>query len=117
MLFCCFFRRITVAIKEGNINDNTEEIIEEAKVMTRVLRYGHIVNFHGISVQGNKICALFEFCSMGDIDNFLRSQNEKFKYSLNCQDYKQVVSWCRQVADAMEFLVANDIIYVCKIAI
>ena len=101
-----------MAIKEGNSGDAAEEMVEEAKAMIRVSKHNHIVNFQGISVQGNKVYVLLEFCSFGSIDNFLQRNSIKFGAMLENQDFKQIVSWCKQVADGMEFLVAKGIIHV-----
>ena len=107
-----FFFRIEVAIKEGNTENATKEIVEEAKAMIRVSKHDHIVNFQGIAVQDNKVYVLLEFCSFGTIDSFLRSHTTNFRTKLENQDFKQVVNWCVQVADGMEFLVSKGIIHV-----
>ena len=107
-----FLFRIEVAIKEGNSGDAAEEMVEEAKAMIRVSKHNHIVNFQGISLQGNKVYVLLEFCSFGSIDNFLQRNSIKFGAMLENQDFRQIVSWCKQVADGMEFLVAKGIIHV-----
>ena len=101
-----------MAIKEGNSGDAAEEMVEEAKAMIRVSKHNHIVNFQGISMQDNKVYVLLEFCSFGSIDNFLQRNSIKFGAMLENQDFKQIVSWCKQVADGMEFLVAKGIIHV-----
>ena len=108
----CICFRIEVAIKEGNTENATKEIVEEAKAMIRVSKHDHIVNFQGISVQENKVYVLLEFCSFGTIDSFLRSHTTNFRTKLENQDFKQVVNWCVQVADGMEFLVSKGIIHV-----
>ena len=87
-------------------------MLEEAKAMIRVAKHDHIVNFQGISMDGEKVYVLLEFCSFGAIDSFLRSHNENFRMKMEGGNFKEVVSWCVQVADAMEFLVKNDIIHV-----
>ena len=101
-----------MAIKEGNSGDAAEEMVEEAKAMIRVSKHNHIVNFQGISLQGNKVYVLLEFCSFGSIDNFLQRNSIKFGAMLENQDFRQIVGWCKQVADGMEFLVAKGIIHV-----
>ena len=104
--------RIEVAIKEGNSEHAKEEMIEEAKAMIRVTNHDHIVNFYGISMNGENVYILLEFCSFGSIDSFLEKNSENFRLKMEHGNYKDVVSWCVQVADAMEFLVKNDIIHV-----
>ena len=102
-----------MAIKEAHYSGySVEGMLEEAKAMITVSKHNHIVNFHGISVQGNGLYMLLEFCSFGSIDNYLRSNSIKFGAMLENQDFKQVVGWCKQVADGMEFLVAKGIIHV-----
>ena len=104
--------RIEVAIKEGNSEHAKEEMIEEAKAMIRVTNHDHIVNFYGISMNGENVYILLEFCSFGDIGSFLKRHSENFRLKMEHGNYKDVISWCVQVADAIEFLVKNDIIHV-----
>ena len=87
-------------------------MFEEAKAMIRVAKHDHIVNFQGISMDGDKVYLLLEYCSFGAIDSFLQSHSKNFRTKMEHGDFKEVVSWCVQVADAMEFLVENDIIHV-----
>ena len=96
----------------GCIAPHISEVGVGVIIKVRVSKHNHIVNFQGISVQGNKVYVLLEFCSFGSIDNFLQSHSIKFGAMLENQDFKQVVSWCKQVADGMEFLVAKGIIHV-----
>ena len=109
------FPRIEVAIKEGSSSNAKEEMLEEAKAMIRVAKHDHIVNFLGISVDGEKVYVLLEFCSFGSIDSFLEKNSENFRMKMECGNYKEVVSWFVQVADAMDFLVKNNIIHVSTI--
>ena len=46
-------------------------MLEEAKAMIRVAKHDHIVNFQGISIDGEKVYVLLEFCSFGAVDGFL----------------------------------------------
>ena len=97
-----------VAIKEANSESAMEEMIEEAKAMIRVSKHDHIVNFQGISVDNHRIVILLEFCSFGSIDNFLRKHTANFRTKLENQSFREIITWCSQVADAMEFLVKHD---------
>ena len=106
------FPRIEVAIKEGSSSNAKDEMLEEAKAMIRVAKHDHIVNFLGISMDGEKVYVLLEFCSFGSIDSFLEKNSENFRMKMECGNYKEVVSWFVQVADAMDFLVKNNIIHV-----
>ena len=107
-----FFSRVEVAIKEGNSEVAQLEMLEEAKAMMWVAKHDHIVNFQGVSMQENKVYVLLEFCSFGSIDRFLRTHEENFRAKMECGSYKEVVKWCFQVANAMEFMVENNIIHV-----
>ena len=89
-------------------------MLEEAKAMMWVAKHDHIVNFQGVSMQENKVYVLLEFCSFGSIDRFLRTHEENFRAKMECGSYKEVVKWCFQVANAMEFMVENNIIHVSK---
>ena len=87
-------------------------MLEEAKAMIRVSKHDHIVNFLGISMDGEKVYVLLEFCSFGSIDSFLEKNSKNFRMKMECGNYKEVVSWFVQVANAMDFLVKNNIIHV-----
>ena len=86
-------------------------MLEEAKAMMWVAKHDHIVNFQGVSMQENKVYVLLEFCSFGSIDRFLRTHEENFRTKMECGSYKEVVKWCYQVANAMDFMVENNIIH------
>ena len=101
-----------VAIKEGNSDSAMEEMVEEAKAMIRVSKHDFIVNFQGISTDNSRVFILLEFCSFGSIDTFLQKRAAIFRPKLENQNFTEVVTWCYQVADAMEFLVSNEIIHV-----
>ena len=87
-------------------------MIEEAKAMIRVPKHDHIVNFQGISMQGNRVYVLLEFCSFGTMDSFLQANEDNYRDKLENKSFKEFISWFYQVADAMEFLVENNIIHV-----
>ena len=87
-------------------------MLAEAKTMIRVTNHDHIVNIQGISINEEKVYILLEFCSFGAIDSFLKRHSENFRIKMEHGNYKDFVSWCVQVADAMEFMVKNNIIHV-----
>ena len=103
-----------MAIKEGISEDSRDDMLEEAKAMIKVPTHDHIVNFHGISVHEDQVYVLLEFCTLGSLDKYLRKHKENLTVKLERGDYKQVVNWCIQVADAMDFLAKpeNNIIHV-----
>ena len=106
--------RIEVAIKEGTSEDSRDDMLEEAKAMIKVPKHDHIVNFHGISVHEDQVYVLLEFCTLGSLDKYLRKHKDNLTIKLEREDYEEVVNWCVQVADAMEFLAKpeNNIIHV-----
>ena len=104
--------RIEVAIKTGRSDCAIEEMLEEAKGMIRVAKHDHIVNFQGISMNANRVYVLLEFCSFGTIESFLQNHSDHYRAALENGVYNGVVGWCIEVADAMEFLVENNIIHV-----
>ena len=87
-------------------------MLDEAEAMISVTNHDHIVNIKGISINEKKVYMLLDFCSFGAIDSFLKRHSENFRIKMEHGNYKDVVSWCVQVADAMEFMVKNNIIYV-----
>ena len=101
-----------MAIKEGYSERAKEDFLDEAKSMLRVPKHDHIVNFQGISINNEHVYLLLEFCAFGSIDKFLQLRQEEFRIKLEKQIHKELIRWASQVADAMDFLVKNDIIHV-----
>ena len=101
-----------MAIKEGNSASAKEDMLDEAKAMLRVPTHDHIVNFQGISINNEHAFLLLEFCAFGSIHKFLQLREGEFRIKLENQIYKELIRWASQVADAMDFLVKNDIIHV-----
>ena len=104
--------RIEVAIKEGSTENARDLMLEEAKAMIRVPTHNHIVNLQGISMQGNRVYLLLEYCSFGSIDSYLQNYSEHYSFKMEHGSYKDIINWCVQVAEAMSFLVKNNIIHV-----
>ena len=101
-----------VAIKEAHAKDAKKEMLEEAKSMIKVSKHDHIVNFQGICVENDSVYLLLEFCSLGPIENFLQLHRKEMISKLENNDYKELIQWCGQVADGMEFLASKNIIHV-----
>ena len=101
-----------VAIKEAHSKDAKEEMLEEAKSMIKVSKHDHIVNFQGVCLENDSVYLLLEFCSLGPIENFLQLHREEFISKLENNDSKELIQWCAQVADGMEFLSSKNIIHV-----
>ena len=101
-----------VAIKEAHSKDAKEEMLEEAKSMIKVSKHDHIVNFQGVCVENDSIYLLLEFCSLGPIEIFLRMHRKEMISKLENNNSKELIQWCAQVADGMEFLASKNIIHV-----
>ena len=101
-----------VAIKEAHAKDAKKEMLEEAKSMIKVSKHDHIVNFQGICVENDSVYLLLEFCSLGPIENFLQLHRKEMISKLENNDYKELIQWCGQVVDGMEFLASKNIIHV-----
>ena len=104
--------RIEVAIKEAHAKDAIEEMVEEAKAMIRVSKHDHIVNFQGICLQNEVVFLLLEFCALGPLKNYLQKHVKEMRLRLGNPDYEELIQWCIQVADGMEFLASENIIHV-----
>ena len=104
--------RIEVAIKEGHNEDTLEEMVEEAKTMIRVSKHDHIVNFQGICLQNEVVYLLLEFCAFGPIKNFLQKHTLDLRAKLRYNNHGELIDWCAQVADGMDFLASKNIIHV-----
>ena len=102
-----FIPRFEVAIKEAQVENAKNDMLEEAKAMIRVSKHDHIVNIQGLCQHNNSVYLLLEFCALGAIDDFLRKQSK-----LGTHNIPDLTKWCRQVADGMEFLADKNIIHV-----
>merc|ERR1719400_2137421 len=92
-------QRFEVAIKEAQVQNAKNDMLEEAKAMIRVSKHDHIVNIQGLCQHNNSVYLLLEFCALGAIDDFLRKQSK-----LDTHNILDMTQWCRQVADGMGFL-------------
>ena len=104
--------RMEVAIKEAHAEETIEEMIEEAKTMIRVSKHDHIVNFQGICLHNEVVFLLLEFCALGPIKNFLQEHALEIRSKLRQNEYGEMIKWCAQIADGMEFLTNKNIIHV-----
>ena len=80
--------------------------------MIRVSKHDHIVNFQGICLEKEVAYILLEFCSLGSIKSFLHKHNSEMMSELRNNEYENVIEWCAQVADGMDFLASKNIIHV-----
>ena len=87
-------------------------MLDEAMSMIRVSKHDHIVNFQGVCIHQDSVYLLLEFCGKGPIDRYLRNNSREISAKLDNQNYTELVQWCRQIADGMEFLVTKNIIHV-----
>ena len=101
-----------IAIKKATAPDAIEEMVEEAKAMIRVSKHDHVVNFQGICLQNEEVFLLLEFCALGPIQDFLQKHTLELRSKLRCNEYKELIEWCMQVADGMEFLASKNVIHV-----
>ena len=101
-----------VAIKEAHAKDSKEEMLEEAKSMIKVSKHDHIVNFQGVCVENDSVYLLLEFCSLGPIEKYLQFHTKEIIFKLENNDFEELIQWCAQVADGMEFLASKNIIHV-----
>ena len=86
--------------------------------MIRVSKHDHIVNIQGICEGNDSIYLLLEFCSLGSIDNFLKGHALEINSKLTTDgNYQELIQWCTQVADGMEFLAKKNIIHVSPLPI
>ena len=73
----------------------------------RVSKHDHIVNFQGLCEFEDSVFLLLEFCALGSIDDFLRNNSNSGYYNT-----EELIKWCFQVADGMEFLAKKNVIHV-----
>ena len=107
------FFRFEVAIKEAIVQNARYELFEEAKAMIRVSKHDHIVNLQGICDSNDSVYLLLEFCALGPIDDFLKGHALEINSKLSTNGgYENLIHWCIEVADGMEFLSKKNIIHV-----
>lgn len=59
-------------LKESNQEDALRDFEREAELLTN-LRHSNIVNFYGVSFDGEPIMMIFEYMEWGDLNNFIRA--------------------------------------------
>ena len=87
-------------------------MLDEAKAMIRVSRHDHIVNFQGICVANDCVYLLLEYCTLGPINVYLKKHAREMNQKLRNQNFSELMGWCIQIADGMEFLVKENVIHV-----
>ena len=70
-------------------------------------KHDHIVNIQGLCENEDSVFLLLEFCALGSIDDFLRNNSNSGFYNT-----EELIKWCFQVADGMEFLAKKNVIHV-----
>ena len=88
-------------------------MLDKAMSMIRVSKHDHIVNFQGVCIHQDSVYLLLEFCAKGPIDCYLRKNSKEICAKLDNKNYPELIKWCGQIADGMEFLVTKNIIHVC----
>ena len=84
-------------------------MLHEAKAMMRVPKHSHVVNFLGIGQHNDYMhfCLLMEYCSNGQLKSYLSNN-----YTQLVDRIDRLFHWSEHIANAMDFLVQNDIIHV-----
>ena len=70
-------------------------------------KHDQIVNIQGLCEYEDSVFLLLEFCALGSIDDFLRNNSNAVYYNT-----EELIQWCFQVADGMEFLAKKNVIHV-----
>ena len=100
-----------MAVKISSNEASKEEMLHEAKTMTRITRNNHIVNLQGIAEYQNQIFLLLEHCAFGSVESYLKKYANHYMHCIENNDYEFLLSCCSQVAAGMDFLVEKDIIH------
>ena len=82
-------------------------VLEICNFGVRVSKHDHIVNIQGVCEYEESVFLLLEFCALGSIDDFLRKNSNSGYYNT-----EELIKWCFQVADGMEFLAKKNVIHV-----
>ena len=80
--------------------------------MIKVSKHDHIVNFQGVCVENDTVYLLLELCSLGPMDEYLQVHTKEIIFKLENNEFEELIQWCAQVADGMEFLSSKNIIHV-----
>ncbi|XP_033488782.2 macrophage colony-stimulating factor 1 receptor isoform X1 [Epinephelus lanceolatus] len=87
-------------LKASAHSDEREALMSELKILSHLGHHKNIVNLLGACTYGGPVLVITEYCSLGDLLNFLRQKAETFEnFVMNisnitedCSDYKNICS-------------------------
>ncbi|KAK5925132.1 hypothetical protein CgunFtcFv8_017680 [Champsocephalus gunnari] len=87
-------------LKASAHSDEREALMSELKILSHLGHHKNIVNLLGACTYGGPVLVITEYCSLGDLLNFLRQKAEKFENFVmsvpdtadDSNDYKNVCS-------------------------
>uniref|UniRef100_A0A3B3YD18 receptor protein-tyrosine kinase n=1 Tax=Poecilia mexicana TaxID=48701 RepID=A0A3B3YD18_9TELE len=85
-------------LKASAHSDEREALMSELKILSHLGHHKHIVNLLGACTYGGPVLVITEYCSLGDLLNFLRQKAETFvnfvmnipEIGENSNDYKNI---------------------------
>ncbi|XP_035702625.1 uncharacterized protein LOC110853096 [Folsomia candida] len=124
-----------VAIKTPRIGITVEQIralLAEIKINMFVGKHPHIVEFLGFciaEVHRGKVSIILELCENGSLLKYVRDHAKQFEEggnlrvvnapedggpnyeNMECFSRKQLVTWCKEIAEGMDFLANNKVLH------
>lgn len=104
--------RTTVAVKmlkEGHTDSDVIDLVSEMDILKMIGRHEHIINLLGVCTQDGPLYVIVEFAEHGNLRDFLRKHSDRYDDGYECPNSgrpiiseKQLISFARQVNDAMQ---------------
>ncbi|XP_048346225.1 tyrosine-protein kinase ITK/TSK isoform X2 [Sphaerodactylus townsendi] len=100
----CWLQQVKVAIKTIRTGAmSQEDFIEEAQVLMK-LSHPKLVQLHGVCIQQDPMCLVFEYMEYGCLCDYLKKQRGKFSK-------EDLLGMCQDVCEGMAYLEQMSVIH------
>lgn len=98
--------RVAVKMLKANAHsDEREALMSELKILSHLGHHQNIVNLLGACTYGGPVLVITEYCSLGDLLNFLRHKAETFvNFVMNMQDAVENASEYKNIGSQRHFI-------------
>uniref|UniRef100_A0A8C5DMS9 receptor protein-tyrosine kinase n=1 Tax=Gouania willdenowi TaxID=441366 RepID=A0A8C5DMS9_GOUWI len=92
-------------LKASAHSDEREALMSELKIMSHLGHHKNIVNLLGACTYGGPVLVITEYCSLGDLLNFLRHKAETFEnFVMNIPEMTEVPSDYKNIFSQKQFI-------------
>uniref|UniRef100_A0A3Q1EX51 receptor protein-tyrosine kinase n=1 Tax=Acanthochromis polyacanthus TaxID=80966 RepID=A0A3Q1EX51_9TELE len=92
-------------LKASAHSDEREALMSELKILSHLGHHKNIVNLLGACTYGGPVLVITEYCSLGDLLNFLRQKAETFvNFVMNIPDVTEHANDYKNICDQRQFI-------------